>query len=150
MCKSAKPGVSSIEEQEQQGQVSEPQNEYTALSPERNVNHRRPEQSNFISEIHPTAPTTSVAPPQIQFLGGYDDSDSDSGVLAIEERILEDVQNSEILDPVNNFPVHNEEFLTVIYENSSIDSEQKPVNNSEHKSENNCEHKHVNLSLIHI
>ena len=127
MCKSAKPGVSSIEEQEQQGQVREPQNEYTALSPERNVNHQRPEQSNFISEINPTAPTTSVAPPQIQYLGGYDDSDSDSGVLVIEERILENVQNSEILDPVNNFPVHNEEFLTVYYEDRSVDSESKPV-----------------------
>ena len=71
--------MSSIEEQYQEGQVSEPQNEYTALSPERNVNYRRPEQSNFIREIQPAAPTTSVAPPQIQFLGGYDDSDSDSG-----------------------------------------------------------------------
>ena len=91
MCKSAKPGVSSIEEQEQQGQVSEPQNEYTALSPERNVNYRRPEQSNFIREKQPAAPTTSVAPPQIKILGGYDDSDSDLGVLAIEELVLEDV-----------------------------------------------------------
>ena len=101
MCKSAKPGVSSIEEQNQQGQVNEPQNEYTALSPERgNASYQRPEQSNFIKEITSVAPISSVAPPQVQFLGGYDDSDSDSGVLAIEELVLEDVQNCRILQTV--------------------------------------------------
>ena len=76
MCKSAKPGVSSIEEQDQQGQVSEPQNEYTALSPERSsAIYQTPEQVNFIRELPPAAPTSSVAPPKIQFRGGYDDSE---------------------------------------------------------------------------